>query len=188
MGKPLPLTLLPESRGRRRISGRSRDAPLRWRLLLPNGLACPRDEVANGQSSSGHHVFRSGVGPRRVTGLRGFLRSYLNRIHRFGLYGFTLNGLVSAFPKKLGCYFGRFVPYGRKFVRTGIPWAEVTGFPYNDAGGEEVRVPNIYVREEWAIYKERLVERLPSGVYRVYTENKVGSTKLPVPVNEDFRP
>ena len=55
-------------------------------------------------------------------------------------------------------------------------------------GGEEVRVSNVYVREEWTDYKEGLAERLPSGVYRVYAENEVGSTKLPVPVNEDFKP
>ena len=170
------------------MSGRSRDAPLRWRLLLLNGLACTRDEMADSQSPSSHHVFRSGVGPGRVTGLHGFLRDYLNQIYRFGLYGFVLNGLVSTFPEMPGCYFGQFVPYGRKFIRTGIPWAEITGFPYSDVRGEEVRVPNIYVREEWAIYKEGLAERLPSGVYRVYAENEVGNTKLPVLVNEDFSP
>ena len=87
-----------------------------------------------------------------------------------------------------GCYFGQFVPHGRKFVRTSIPWAEVTGFSYSDAGREEVRVPNVYVREEWTVYKEGLAERLPSGVYQVYAENEMGSTKLPIPVNEDFRP
>ena len=87
-----------------------------------------------------------------------------------------------------GCYFGRFVLYRRKFIRTGIPRAEVMGFSYNDAGGEEVRMPNIYIRKEWAIYKEGLAERLLSGVYRVYVEDEVRSTKLPIPVNEDLRP
>jgi len=62
------------------------------------------------------------------------------------------------------------------------------GFSYSDAGGEEVRMRNIYIRKEWAIYKEGLAERLLSGVYRVYTEDEVRSTKLPVPVNEDLRP
>ena len=87
-----------------------------------------------------------------------------------------------------GCYFGRFVPYRRKFIRTGIPRVKVTGFSYSDAGGEEVRVTNIYIRKEWTIYKEGLAERLPSGVYRVYAKNEVGSTKLPIPMHENFRP
>ena len=98
------------------MSGRSRDAPLRWRLLLLNGLACTMDETTDGQSPSGHHVFSSEVGLGRVTGLRDFLRGYLNRIRKFGLYGFMLNSLVTAFPEMPGCYFGRFVPYGRKFI------------------------------------------------------------------------
>jgi len=83
------------------MSGRSRDAPLRWRLLLQNGLACPRDETTDGQGPSGHHVFRSGMGLGRVTRLRGFLRGYLNWIRGFGLYDITLNGLVSAFQRCL---------------------------------------------------------------------------------------
>ena len=49
-------------------------------------------------------------------------------------------------------------------------------------------MPNIYIRKEWAIYKEGLAERLLSGVYWVYAENEVGSTKLLVSVNKDFRP
>ena len=62
------------------------------------------------------------------------------------------------------------------------------GFSYSNAGGEEVRVPDIYVRKKWAIYNEGLAERLLSGVYWVYTEDEVRSTKLPVPVNEDLGP
>ena len=77
------------------MNGRSRDAPLRCRLLLLNGLARTRDEMADGQSPSSHHFFRSGVDSGRFTGLRGCLRGYLNWIRRFGLYGFTLNGLMS---------------------------------------------------------------------------------------------
>ena len=87
------------------MSGRSRDAPLRWLLLL-NGLASLRNETADSQSLSGHHVFRNRVCPGRVTRFRGFLRGYLNWILRFGWYGFTLNGLVSTFPEIFGCYFG----------------------------------------------------------------------------------
>ena len=49
-------------------------------------------------------------------------------------------------------------------------------------------MPNIYIRKKWAIYNEGLAERLLSGVYQVYTEDEVRSTKLPVPVNEDLRP
>ena len=48
IGKPLPLALPLGSRGRQMMSGRSWDTPLRWRLLL-NGLACPRDEMADSQ-------------------------------------------------------------------------------------------------------------------------------------------
>ena len=49
-------------------------------------------------------------------------------------------------------------------------------------------MPDIYVRKKWAIYNEGLAERLLSGVYQVYTEDEVRSTKLPVPVNKDLGP
>ena len=81
------------------------------------------------------------------------------------MYGLTLNGLVSAFPEMPGCCFGQFVPYRREFVRIGVSRAEVSGFAYSNVGGEEVRVPNIYIRKKWAIYNKGLVERLPSGVH-----------------------
>ena len=97
------------------MNGRSRDAPL-GRSLLLNGLACPRDETADSQSPSGHHVFWGRMGSGRVTRLRCFLCGYLNWIRGFGLYGFTLNSLVSAFPEMPGCCFGQFVPYRREFV------------------------------------------------------------------------
>ena len=186
--KPLSLALPPGSRVRRRMNGRSRDAPLRWRLLLLNGLACTRDETADGQSPSSHHVFRSGVSPRRVTGLRSFLRGYLNRIHRFGLYGFALNGLVSTFLEMPGCYFGRFVPYRRKFIQTGVSQADVSGFTYGKIGWKKVRVWNIYVGEERTVNNKGLVEGLPSGVHRIYTEDKVRCTELPVSVHKNFGP
>ena len=38
------------------MSGRSRDTPLGWLLL--NGLACRRNKTVNGQSLTGHHVFK----------------------------------------------------------------------------------------------------------------------------------
>ena len=86
------------------MSVRSWDAPLRWLVLL-NGLACPRNETADGQGLSGHHVFENRVCPGRVTRFRGFLCSYLNWILRFGWYNFMLNGLVSMFPEISGCCF-----------------------------------------------------------------------------------
>ena len=87
------------------MSGRSRDAPLRWMLLL-NGLACPRNEMVDSQGLSGHHVFGSGMCPGRVTRFRGFLRGYLNWIRGFGWYDFMLNALVSTFLEMSGRYFG----------------------------------------------------------------------------------
>ena len=87
------------------MSERSRDAPLRWLLLL-SGLACPRNETADGQGPSGHHVFGNKLCPGRVTRFYSFLCSYLNWILGFGWYNFTLNSLVSTFPEISGCYIG----------------------------------------------------------------------------------
>ena len=87
------------------MSGRSRDTPLRWLLLL-NGLAHPRNETADGQGLSCHHVFGNRVCLGRVTRFRSFLRGYLNWILGLGCYNFTLNGLVSTFPKIFGCCYG----------------------------------------------------------------------------------
>ena len=86
------------------MSGRSRDTPLRWLLLL-NGLACPRNKMANGQSPFRHHVFGNSVCLGRVTRFCGFLSGYLNWILGFCWYNFTLNGLMSTFPKISRCYF-----------------------------------------------------------------------------------
>ena len=47
---------------------------------------------------------------------------------------------------------------------------------------------NIYVRKEWTINNEGLVERLPSGVHWIHVENKVRHAELPVPVHKDFGP
>ena len=66
--------------------------------------------------------------------------------------------------------------------------APLPSLAYSNAGGEEVHVPNIYIRNKWAIYNEGLAEWLPSGVHRVHTENEVRSTELPVPVHEDLVP
>ena len=70
----------------------------------------------------------------------------------------------------------------------GVPWAEVSSFAYSNARGEEVRVPNIYIRKKWAIYNEGLAKRLPSRVHRVHTENEVRCAELLVLVHEDLRP
>ena len=86
------------------MSGRSLDTPLGWLLL--NGLTCPRNKTANGQSLMGHHVFRNRMHPGRVTGFCGFLFSYLNRSLGFCRYNCTLNGLVSTFPEISGGCFG----------------------------------------------------------------------------------
>ena len=86
------------------MSERSRDAPLKWLLLL-NALAYPRNEMAYDQGLSGHHVFGNRVCRGRVTRFHGFLRGYLNWILRFGWYNFMLNGLVSTFPEISGCCF-----------------------------------------------------------------------------------
>ena len=85
------------------MSRRSRDTPLEWLLL--NGLACPRNKTADGQGPTSHHVFGSKMCPGRVTGFCGFLFSYLNRSLRFYRYNFTLNDLVSTFPKISRGYF-----------------------------------------------------------------------------------
>ena len=101
----MSLTLPPERKGRWRMSGRSRDAPLRWLLLL-NGLACPRNETADSQSLFGHHVFGDKVCPGRVTRFHGFLHGYLNWILGFDRYDFMLNGFVSSVPEISGYCFG----------------------------------------------------------------------------------
>ena len=49
-------------------------------------------------------------------------------------------------------------------------------------------MPNVYVGEERTVNNKSLAERLPSGVYRIYAEDKVRSTKLPVSVNKDLGP
>ena len=87
------------------MSGRSRDAPLRCLLLL-NGLARPRNETADCQGLSGHHIFKNRVCPGRVTRFHGFLCGYWNGILEFGWYNFTLNGLVITFLEISGCCFG----------------------------------------------------------------------------------
>ena len=49
-------------------------------------------------------------------------------------------------------------------------------------------MPNVYIGEEKAVYKESLAEGLPSRVHRVHTKNEMGRPELPVPMNKNLGP
>ena len=49
-------------------------------------------------------------------------------------------------------------------------------------------MPNVYIGEEKAVYKESLAEGLPSRIHRVYIENEMGRLELLVPVNKNLEP
>ena len=49
-------------------------------------------------------------------------------------------------------------------------------------------MPNVYVGEERIVNNKGLVEGLPSGVHRIYVEDEVRCTELPVSVHKNFGP
>ena len=44
-------------------------------------------------------------------------------------------------------------------------------------------MPNVYIREERAVYNKGLAKGLPSGIHRVHAEDKMGCPELPVPMH-----
>ena len=136
----------------------------------------------------GHHLFTTDkMRPRGVTRFYSFLFGFLSGSLWFYRYNFVLNGLVSTLSEISRCYLGCFVPYRCELIRAGISPVDIPSFTYDKIWRQEFRVPNIYIREERAVYKESLAKGLPSGVHRVHTENEMGCPELPVPINKNLR-
>ena len=49
-------------------------------------------------------------------------------------------------------------------------------------------MPNIYVGEERTVNNKGLAKGLPSGVHRIYAEDKLRHTELSVPMHKNFGP
>ncbi|XP_023929642.1 uncharacterized protein LOC112040954 [Quercus suber] len=124
-------------------------------------------------------------GKYRILGISrffGFDGSFLNK----SLWNrcFFSNRSVCKFSEVPGHALCRLVAYWGKLVRTSVSLANLPSFSYNKVRRQKVRMPNVDIRQEGAIHQECLLKGLPGGVNWFNSENKVGRSELPVPVNE----
>ena len=130
-------------------------------------------EMANGQRPSCHHPVLTRV------------RFRLWGVDWLGHYWF-FNGNMSS--SALWHPFNWLVPHGCKILSSGISRAEVPGFTNYQRGQEEVRVPNVNVREEWAIHQQSLAKRLLSRVHEVAPKYQMRCPKLSIRVHKNLWP